>query len=56
MARWLLQAITIDETRFEKYRQQPDFIQRYIFPGGVLPTVDIIRRQAARAGTGTYRA
>ena len=46
----LLQAITIDETRFEKYRQQPDFIQRYIFPGGVLPTVDIIRRQAARAG------
>jgi len=46
----VLQAITIDETRFEKYRQQPDFIQRYIFPGGVLPTVDIIRRQAARAG------
>lgn len=46
----LLQAITIDETRFEKYRQQPDFIQRYIFPGGVLPTASIIRRQAARAG------
>lgn len=46
----LLQAITIDEPRFEKYRQQPDFIQRYIFPGGVLPTADIIRRQAARAG------
>lgn len=46
----LLQAITIDETRFEKYRQQPDFIQCYIFPGGVLPTVDMIRRQAARAG------
>ncbi|MEP7029980.1 MAG: cyclopropane-fatty-acyl-phospholipid synthase family protein, partial [Pseudolabrys sp.] len=46
----LLQAITIAEDRFEKYRQQPDFIQRYIFPGGVLPTADIIRRQAARAG------
>lgn len=46
----LLQAITIDEPRFEKYRQQPDFIQRYIFPGGVLPTAGIIRRQAARAG------
>jgi cyclopropane-fatty-acyl-phospholipid synthase len=46
----LLQAITIDEHRFEKYRQQPDFIQSYIFPGGVLPTVDIIRQQAARAG------
>ncbi len=46
----LLQAITIAEDRFAKYRNQPDFIQRYIFPGGVLPTVDIIRRQAARAG------
>ena len=46
----LLQAITIAEDRFDKYRQQPDFIQSYIFPGGVLPTVDIIRQQAARAG------
>jgi cyclopropane-fatty-acyl-phospholipid synthase len=46
----VLQAITIDETRFEKYQQQPDFIQRHIFPGGVLPTVEIIHRQAARAG------
>ena len=46
----VLQAITIDETRFEKYQQQPDFIQRHIFPGGVLPTVEIIRQQAARAG------
>ena len=46
----LLQAITIAEDRFANYRHQPDFIQRYIFPGGVLPTVDIIRREAARAG------
>jgi cyclopropane-fatty-acyl-phospholipid synthase len=46
----LLQAITIAEGRFDKYRQQPDFIQSYIFPGGVLPTIDIIRRQAANAG------
>jgi cyclopropane-fatty-acyl-phospholipid synthase len=46
----LLQAITIAEDRFDKYRSQPDFIQRYIFPGGVLPTVEIIRRQAAQAG------
>ncbi len=46
----LLQAITIAEDRFANYRNQPDFIQRYIFPGGVLPTVDIIRREAARAG------
>ncbi len=46
----LLQAITIAEERFEKYRHQPDFIQRYIFPGGVLPTADIIKRHAANAG------
>ena len=46
----LLQAITIDGERFEKYRQQPDFIQHYIFPGGALPTADMIRWQAERAG------
>ena len=46
----LLQAITIDERRFPTYRKSPDFIQRYIFPGGVLPTCAIIEREAARAG------
>jgi cyclopropane-fatty-acyl-phospholipid synthase len=46
----LLQAITIDERRFAAYRKCPDFIQRYIFPGGVLPTFSIIEREAARVG------
>ena len=46
----LLQAITIDESRFATYRKRPDFIQRYIFPGGVLPTFSIIEQEAARAG------
>jgi len=46
----LIQAITIDERRFAAYRKRPDFIQRYIFPGGVLPTFAIIEREAARAG------
>ena len=46
----VLQAITIAENRFANYRRQPDFIQRWIFPGGMLPTMDIIRREAARAG------
>jgi cyclopropane-fatty-acyl-phospholipid synthase len=45
-----LQAITIDERRFAAYRKCPDFIQRYIFPGGVLPTFSIIEQEAARAG------
>jgi cyclopropane-fatty-acyl-phospholipid synthase len=46
----VLQVITIAESRFATYRRRPDFIQRYIFPGGMLPTLDIVRRQAARAG------
>jgi cyclopropane-fatty-acyl-phospholipid synthase len=46
----VLQAITIAESRFANYRRRPDFIQRYIFPGGMLPTLDIIRREATRAG------
>jgi cyclopropane-fatty-acyl-phospholipid synthase len=46
----VIQAITIAEERFEAYRQRPDFIQRHIFPGGMLPTRSIIEREAARAG------
>jgi cyclopropane-fatty-acyl-phospholipid synthase len=32
-----LQIITINDRNFENYRNNPDFIQRYIFPGGMLP-------------------
>jgi cyclopropane-fatty-acyl-phospholipid synthase len=46
----VLQVITISEDRFESYRGCVDFIQRYIFPGGMLPTPTVIRSQAARAG------
>lgn len=48
--RAVLQVITIDEARFDAYRQRPDFIQRYIFPGGMLPTRAIIAEQVAAAG------
>ena len=33
-----LQIITIDDQRAIQYQRQPDFIQQYIFPGGMLPT------------------
>ena len=33
-----LQVITISGPNFKSYRQRPDFIQRYVFPGGMLPT------------------
>ena len=45
-----IQAITIDERLFPNYRNRADFIQRHIFPGGMLPTVDIIRRHAEAYG------
>ena len=35
----LIQAITIADQRFESYSNNVDFIQRYIFPGGCLPSV-----------------
>ncbi len=46
----VLQAITIDDARFEKYMTTPDFIQRYIFPGGALPCPRALREEAQRAG------
>lgn len=46
----VLQVITIDDARFGNYRRRPDFIQKYIFPGGMLPTKHIIEREIAQAG------
>ena len=45
-----LQIITIDEDRFESYRRGADFIQRYIFPGGMLPSSSALRREIEHAG------
>jgi cyclopropane-fatty-acyl-phospholipid synthase len=45
-----IQAITIDEALFPAYRTRADFIQRYIFPGGMLPTPSIIHKHAAEHG------
>lgn len=46
----VIQAITIEDSRFDKYVTTPDFIQRYIFPGGVLPCPSALEEEAARAG------
>jgi cyclopropane-fatty-acyl-phospholipid synthase len=45
-----IQGITIAEANYEAYRAGVDFIQRYIFPGGMLLTKTILKEQAARAG------
>ncbi|MEM8646886.1 MAG: cyclopropane-fatty-acyl-phospholipid synthase family protein, partial [Pseudomonadota bacterium] len=46
----VVQAITIAPEQFEGYRRKADFVQRYIFPGGMLPTVPILKDQAEKAG------
>ncbi len=50
----VLQAITIEEGRFESYRQSPDFIQRHVFPGGMLPTRSALLRAAKKAGLSLF--
>jgi cyclopropane-fatty-acyl-phospholipid synthase len=45
-----MQVITIAEEGFEDYRRNPDFIQRYIFPGGMLPSSRRFREVAESSG------
>jgi len=45
-----LQIITIADQHFDRYRRSADYIQRYIFPGGMLPSVTALRDQVGRAG------
>ncbi|UWP87864.1 cyclopropane-fatty-acyl-phospholipid synthase family protein [Aliiroseovarius crassostreae] len=46
----VLQIITITERRFDQYRKGVDFIQKYIFPGGMLPSKTRLREEVGRAG------
>lgn len=46
------QVITVPDARFEAYRNNVDFIQKYIFPGGMLISPGRFREEAARAGLG----
>lgn len=43
-----IQAITISDQRFEQAKQSVDFIQRYIFPGGCLPSNEVIAQCVSR--------
>lgn len=45
-----LQAIAIQDKLFDNYRREVDFIQRYIFPGGMLPAPSILRSLAEKVG------
>jgi cyclopropane-fatty-acyl-phospholipid synthase len=46
----VVQVITIADAHFEHYRTHTDFIQRFIFPGGMLPSTSAMKAQAERAG------
>jgi len=45
-----VQVIVIRDDLFERYVRSTDFIQQYIFPGGLLPSASAFRAEAARAG------
>ena len=45
-----LQIITVQDARYDIYRKSVDFIQKYIFPGGMLPSPGVLRREVERAG------
>jgi cyclopropane-fatty-acyl-phospholipid synthase len=49
-ARACIQTITIRDELFDRYVRGSDFIQQYVFPGGLLPSPSEFRKAAARAG------
>ncbi|MEM9320251.1 MAG: cyclopropane-fatty-acyl-phospholipid synthase family protein [Pseudomonadota bacterium] len=46
----VLQIITVADRRWELYRKGVDFVQKYVFPGGMLPAPRILRQEIERAG------
>jgi cyclopropane-fatty-acyl-phospholipid synthase len=48
--RLLIQAITIEDDRYDRYRKDVDFIQRHVFPGSCLLSVGRLRELIGRAG------
>ena len=45
-----IQTITLREDLFARYLRSTDFIQQYIFPGGLLPSIPAFEQEAQRAG------
>jgi cyclopropane-fatty-acyl-phospholipid synthase len=50
-----IQSITIQDKFFATYRREVDFIQRYVFPGGMLPSPETLRRMGERFGIPVIR-
>lgn len=54
--RFALQTITMPDARFAAYRRRVDWMQTYVFPGSLIPSLGAIRSAAARAGLSITRA
>jgi cyclopropane-fatty-acyl-phospholipid synthase len=55
-ARATLQIITVEDRRWEVYKRGVDFIQKFIFPGGMLPCPRVLRAEIERAGLAVARS
>ncbi|MEO1106644.1 MAG: cyclopropane-fatty-acyl-phospholipid synthase family protein [Pseudomonadota bacterium] len=51
-----LQIITVGDHRWDYYKNGVDFIQKYIFPGGMLPSPTVLRQQIDLAGLNLVRS
>jgi cyclopropane-fatty-acyl-phospholipid synthase len=51
-----LQIITVEDRRWEVYKRGVDFIQKFIFPGGMLPCPRVLRAEVERAGLKVARS
>jgi cyclopropane-fatty-acyl-phospholipid synthase len=51
-----LQIITVQDRRWETYRRNVDFIQKYIFPGGMLPAPKVLRAEIEKVGLKVARS
>ena len=51
-----LQIITVQDRRWDVYKRGVDFIQKYIFPGGMLPAPKVLRQQVEKAGFDIVRS
>jgi len=51
-----LQIITVQDRRWEIYSSGVDFIQKYIFPGGMLPAPSILKKEVREAGLEVHRS
>jgi cyclopropane-fatty-acyl-phospholipid synthase len=50
-----IQAITIQDKFFQAYRREVDFIQRYVFPGGMLPSPTVLKSLGEKFGVPVIR-